>query len=85
VTENNTVETALAACLEQLEHGASDAESREPVTADVIDLLQLAHQIRTLPPVEPDSRWLDASKQRLMARFGVVHARDAGAARGPKA
>ena len=81
MNRSHNVETELAASLEQLEHGASHGQTREPLTAGIADLLQLAHQVRTLPPIEPDARWLDASKRRLMARFGALHGRRAGHAR----
>ena len=79
---SKNVETELAACLEQIERGASPGESRQPVTADIVDLLQLAHQLGGMPPIKPDTRWLDASKQRLMARFGALHGREAESPRG---
>ena len=66
-------EIELADRLEQLDHGDLLEVSRTPVTAEVLDLLTIAHQIRTLPPVEPDGRWLSASKRRLMARFASLH------------
>lgn len=68
------VESELAAGLELIERGEPRGVSREPVTAEVIDLLHLAHQIRTLPPIQPDSRWLASSKSRLMARFAALQA-----------
>lgn len=70
------LESELAARLEQLERGEPVEVSRAPVTAEVIDLLNLAYEIRTLPPVEPDDRWLACSKGRLMARFVAFQEQD---------
>ena len=41
----------------------------------VLDLLTLAERLRGMPPVEPDSAWMEASKERLLARFDAAHSR----------
>ena len=69
---DQTVETELASRLELIELGSVQDESRTSTTAEIVDLLNLAHQLRALPPVEPDRRWMESSKRRLMARFEAV-------------
>ena len=37
--------------------------------ADVDELIELARQLRELPPLQPDQAWLRASKRALLSRF----------------
>ena len=61
--------TELAVRLDRLEAGAPPDERRFAAPDQVGELVGLAHALRALPPVEPDRRWLAASKQRLLARL----------------
>jgi hypothetical protein len=74
MNHNHSVEAELAARLERLEQGAIRDEGQHSVNTEIVDLLRLAHQIRSLPPIEPDPAWLQASKGRLMARFSARQA-----------
>lgn len=69
-------ESELAARLDEIEPGTSTHQSGAPVTAEVVDLLRIAHQLRAMPPVEPDRAWMEASKRRLLARFEAAQGRD---------
>ena len=80
MNQSPNVETALAICLEQLERSPSNREGQEPATAEIVHLLELAHEIRGLPPVKPDAEWLRASKGRLMDRFSALRGGPDGAA-----
>ncbi len=75
-----TLEADLATRLELIDNGMPRANSRAGSTADVADLLSLAHQLSSMPLLEPDQDWMEASKRRMLARFEV--ARD-GLASGP--
>jgi hypothetical protein len=44
-----------------------------PLRPDEAESLEIAHVIRPPPPVQPDSGWLVASKQRLLARFEALN------------
>jgi hypothetical protein len=53
---------------------SDDPIERSPADrTDVPKLLELADVIGRLPLVEPDSGWLAASKQRLLARFEELY------------
>ncbi len=71
-------ETDLATRLELIDNGTPRANSRTGSTADVADLLSLAHQLSSMPPVQPDQDWMEASKRRMLARFEASRERAAG-------
>lgn len=78
MNRDHSFEIELTARLDLLDNATLLDGSRLASTDEVVDLLSLAHQIRTLPPVEPDTRWMEASKRRMLARFEAAHGRGRG-------